>query len=484
MSALPTIFVSHSHQDDAFGKRIVEDLRARLGQEAVWYDSAGGLHGGDEWWRRIVKEISARDVFLVILSPDALASNWVQREMDIAYRLHVDRRKRLLPVVYRPCQRREDWAIIQEISFAAPRPYAEAFAELLQSLGVTAPAPATTVAAPAAPALPVRASRPISRRAVISTAAGLTGVAALASATWWGLTYVTHGYRAVGALPTATTTLPATAPPTSTPVSGWKARPDLLPTSLKRLGFLGYEIGGVAVIIPPTRRVPAGPFLMGDPSLGFEGEITTSAFEIGTFELTVAEYALAIRAKVVREPVFRDPGTDVTWQAQLATPDHPIVDVTWFDALAYVKWLAGITGQPWRLPTEAEWEKAARGTDGRTYPWGNNWDPSRLNAVGNGGTTPVGAYPSGASPYGAYDMAGNAYEWTSSIAKPYPYKADDGRENLNDTQSMRVLRGGAWDFGLFNAKTWDSQPAYPSSWKLDWGFRIARSVRPAPTNRS
>ena len=111
--------------------------------------------------------------------------------------------------------------------------------------------------------------------------------------------------------------------------------------------------------------------------------------------------------------------------------NHPVVMVSFNDAVAYAEWLSKKTGQSWRLPTEAEWEKAARGSDGRYFPWGNSYDPARLNShdAGPFATVPVGSYPDGASPYGMLDPAGQVFEWTTTPA------GDD----------RHIVKGGSWD---------------------------------------
>jgi formylglycine-generating enzyme required for sulfatase activity len=127
--------------------------------------------------------------------------------------------------------------------------------------------------------------------------------------------------------------------------------------------------------------------------------------------------------------------------------EHPVIYITWHDAMDYCRWLAKVTGKPYRLPSEAEWEKGARGSHGRIWPWGNQWAEERCNSKegGKGDTTPVGTYyPRGASPYGLLDMAGNVLEWTRSLYRDYPYVLKDGREEP-EAKGSPVLRGGAFN---------------------------------------
>ena len=160
-----------------------------------------------------------------------------------------------------------------------------------------------------------------------------------------------------------------------------------------------------------------------------------ASFAIGTTPMTVAAYRHFVNAG----------GTAPTqFDRQLIQPNLPVVNITWSMARAYCEWISGTTEQRYRLPTEAEWECAARGTDGRQYPWGDVFEVTHATTRESGvGLMPVGSYPSGASPWGVLDMAGSVWEWTSSLDLLYPYDPDDGR---NDAKSphRRVIRGGCY----------------------------------------
>jgi formylglycine-generating enzyme required for sulfatase activity len=201
-------------------------------------------------------------------------------------------------------------------------------------------------------------------------------------------------------------------------------------------------------------------------------ELTLPAYQIGRYPVTNAEYAAFVEATGRRAPRH--------WGGA-AVPDeladHPVVYVTWHDARAYVRWLQETTEQPYRLPTEPEWEKAARGENGLIWPWGNDWDEQKCNVKlsGPGETTPVGQYsPAGDSPYGCADLAGNVWEWCSTLHKAYPYRPDDGRENL-DASGNRVLRGGYWNSSPGRVRCAYRSVSHPVSHFFSLGFRVARS---------
>jgi formylglycine-generating enzyme required for sulfatase activity len=245
-------------------------------------------------------------------------------------------------------------------------------------------------------------------------------------------------------------------------------------------------------------HIPPGSFTMGstdarvsnlneaDQSEAFSRELPARevdlpGYYIARYPVTQAEYAAFVaatdRAVPYRDDEFSQP---YAWDRQGRTPppdkaDHPVVLVSWYDAQAYCEWLGG------RLPTEAEWEKAARGTQQREWPWGNVWQPGRCNSreTNLGGTSAVGRFsPLGDSSHGVGDMAGNVWEWCSSLYLPYPYQARDGREDLA-AEGPRAMRGGAFGLRRNKVRCAFRNQAPPDDYGFTIGFRVVFDRPPA-----
>ena len=190
--------------------------------------------------------------------------------------------------------------------------------------------------------------------------------------------------------------------------------------------------------------VPAGEFMMGSQTGDSDEQpahkVYVDAFSMDKYEVTVGQYAAFLQATGVNSPS--------DWKAmnQPAYQKRPVANVDWADAAAYCKWAGK------RLPTEAEWEKAARGTDGRLYPWGNDPPTQRQANYGktksnnHGALAPVGTLEDGKSPYGIYDMAGNVWEWVSDWYGDDYYRSSPSQNPTGPSSGeSKVLRGGSWD---------------------------------------
>ena len=255
--------------------------------------------------------------------------------------------------------------------------------------------------------------------------------------------------------------------------------------------------GGVArLVVPETAllpemiRITGATFIMGRDN-GRADErpahrVTVRSFLIDRLEVTNDQFAVfllahggAIDGQGQRLFDWDDDDArihkrDGRYAADLGFGRHPVVEASWHGARAYCRW------RNKRLPSEAEWELAARGTQGRAYPWGDRPpDKSRAHfGAGWGETLPVGSLAGGATPEGVLNMAGNAHEWVSSLYKPYPYDAGDGRED-STAPGERVTRGGAADTGAASLRTtWRGADVSrgPRAGHHNIGFRCARSA--------
>jgi formylglycine-generating enzyme required for sulfatase activity len=400
------VFISHATAADAdFAHRLAADLK-RLGVR-VWI-APESIRTGESWVKAIERGLRESSHVVIVLTPAALESKWVEKETDVAIARERKGQIEIIPLIVEECEIPLLLSSYQMISFR--RNYDTGLSRLARDLGLSV-----------APAEPVPAPRQAPQR--------------------------------------------VPAPEVVSPTVMEPSEP--------------FE--------PELILIPAGEFLMGSDPQKDEGAYEVEQpqhtvylpdYYLAKTPVTNAQYAAFVEATDHERPEHWEGGKPLSGKE-----GHPVGHVTWHDAVAYCNWLAKVTGKAYRLPSEAEWEKGARGTDGRIYPWGDEWDQKRCNSKegGPGGTTPVGAYPEGASPYGLLDMAGNVWEWTQSLWGTewdkldfkYPYKPDDGREDPEAGNDIfHVLRGGAFssdERGVRCASRSRLDPYFRSS---NLGFRV------------
>jgi formylglycine-generating enzyme required for sulfatase activity len=252
---------------------------------------------------------------------------------------------------------------------------------------------------------------------------------------------------------------------------------------------------------PQMIHIPSGTFIMGSSEdqiqqvveTGVEPErlrrefpqhlVQLSDYYIGKYPVTNREYQAFIM-----ETGFQPPAGWDEFRYPEDKGDHPVVNVSWESSMEYCKWLSEKTGKEYRLLTEAEWEKAARGTNGRIYPWGNKFDKNRCNTTEGkiGDTSPVGQYsPRGDSPFGCADMSGNIWEWCADWFSETEYENRIGMVAQNprgpEVGEYRVLRGGSFILGQSEARCAARFRLKPYYW-FDFGFRVAMTTPSAETD--
>ncbi len=417
------IFLSYASQDRSAAEPI---NRALLDQGHDVFFDRDDLAPGEEYHIQIRNAIERSELFVFLISDDALdTGSYTLNELAMAERVITRASGRLLPVMLRPTSFDRIPEFVKSVT-------------LLQSPGNITAATADAVH---------RLAQKRQRALWGKIAGGVTVVALLAIGAWSLRGNVKQ-----------TATLPAdsSAATTSTTATG-----------------AGSNAPAASIDGAPESLVPAGAFVMGDDEHAPMREVYVDSFYIDTYEVTTSRYAKFLAATGGIAPPDQWETLEPTKHANL-----PVIGVSWTDARAYCAWAGR------RMPTDAEWEKAARGTDQRLYPWGSvspgidranfgNASPSAYD----GGLSDVGSHAAGRSPYGVEDLAGNANEWVADwYAESFP-RSDVRNPVGPESGPGRVVRGGGRyepPERLLSARRYY---AAPDGRQDDLGFRCARSVR-------
>lgn len=486
------VFISHAHQNADFAHRLADDLR-REGYE-IWI-APDSILPGEHWVEAMNRALLQSGIFLLVSTPHAVVSEWVQDETNYAIELATKRQIRFIRLDVRDADAPPLWTVRQHVSFR--QDYQSSLNQLLSALETTA-APAhpvrdATVIAPVsssvstptpiiqpkrepAEATPVAVNKvrpptptpPAEARAKRLPIWGwVVGALALLVLSVWAFNTFSgggnggdlenatpHATEVAGvrdeATPepsvtqalTATTQLLATPTATATQTPTATITPSATPTPEPQVGDVRTVMRGGGAV--EQVFVPAGSFMMGSEN-GADDErpvhkVTLNAFWIDWTEVTNAQYEACVAAGTCQLPAGPSSYTRGSYYGNPAYADYPVIRVSWQDARDFAEWAGG------RLPTEAEWEYAARGPNTLIYPWGNEAPSCELlnfkNCIGD--TAEVGSYADGASWVGALDMTGNVWEWVNDWYGGYgewPAVNPTGP----DLGEYRVLRGGAWN---------------------------------------
>ena len=464
------IFISYSHNDADYAHKLADNLHSMGLQDAI--DER--LDYGSQWPQELQKQLDSCSAFIVIMSPRSYTSEWVQSELQRA-------KRKLKPIFPMLLEGDEPWLSVESTQYYDVRgeviPDPEFFSDLKTVMN---PNPiARTLELPKG-SVRAKLANASSKKVIIIATIGVLMITFVGGAALFLGPLLKKGINPT--VPVVQSTISAEEL-TSIPEAAFTAEMTLRPQ------ITDTEDHEMAL-------VSAGEFMMGRSAsdefadcqeLNQECQLSAfmdeepvhkvylDAFYVDIYEVTNALYKACEDQGVCDPPQASNSNSQTSYYGNPEFDNYPVIYVTWDQAKTYCE-----TWREARLPTEAEWEKAARGPDGQTYPWDEELNENFANInYGVGDTTAVGTYEDGKSPYGVYDMVGNVWEW---VADWYDENYYQGAPTENPpgpvTGDLRVLRGGSW--GLVGVSV---SPSYryadsPTYAEMDLGFRCARDADP------
>jgi formylglycine-generating enzyme required for sulfatase activity len=443
------IFISYSHKDKAY----VHELQKALQDEGfeVWVDDR--IDYGTTWPKVLQSHLDDCDAFIVVMTEDSYNSNWVQNEVTRAER----KKKPFFALLLKG----DTWLSFEALQYEDVRGGKLPEKKFYENLARVVPRKMKE--GPDSPSEPIAPEKPSAYKNIlvklykrVPPYFRVIGIIGFIAILFWGLSRMIPGGS--GTIPTASpnpiSTPTATHALVETPVPSRIADTPILATdTLVPLPLEITDPKGVTM-----RLVPAGNFTMGSNVEDAEKPphaVNLDAFYIDQYEVTNARYRACVDAGACNAPQKTRSSTRLSYYGDSQFDDYPVIFVDWNMAESYCEWRGA------QLPSEAQWEKAARGDDERTYPWGEGIDCNKANysKCGND-TVKVGSYESGKSPYGIYDLAGNVWEWVDAWYDAYP---GNTISDPNFGTTYRVMRGGSWgsdESGLRASNRYKDAPDY------------------------
>jgi len=485
------IFISYSHNDANYAHRLADTLQAE-GFD-VWIDAR--IDYGSQWPLEIQKQLDSCDAFILIMSPRSFASEWVQSELQRA-------KRKLKPIIPLLLEGDEPWLSVESTQYYDVRGERSPDAKFYSALRrVAVPHEGQAVQLPANHVKKSSKPRPSAGRPKVKTETILAILGIVATLVAAVIPFILSNRSQNSTPPPAndaastsaadhvTSTLPAV-PSNGTPgPEATSALPAVISSNTPDISDASDFVDSQGV---PMRPVAAGEFIMGDDNGDTDERpvhtVYLDAFYMDKYEVSNALYKACVDAQACQPPQANDSYTHPDYYDNPEFDNYPVLYVDWNMANAYCGWRGA------QLPTEAQWEKAARGTDERSYPWGNEFNGSIVNFCdkncsldgananyddGYADTAPVDSYENGQSIYGIYNMAGNVWEWVLDWYSARYDPSLPGENPLGPASGQEgVLRGGAWDQVDYTVRVSYRIKSAHSDVYYTFGFRCALNANP------